>query len=252
MLFLKFSIFSGSENNLMELQERFSRGNLRLPSCFGAYDLLKAKQFKLLIYLRVFQSVRKQLPFPAPAANFIYLLVISLCEWHKSSFVYFLFLQITEALSFLHYSGQVIHKNVCPSSILVTKKGTWKLAGFEFIGKATTYFFFLHFAFSLDLTNDLISRTQERCHESDAVEPVVCQPWSTRLSKMAQPNLDYMGEWSAKSCTLQARRKKGKFLSNFDLTHERLSNRTKFPFFPPFHFYFWFLFKKKIYWCLNC
>jgi serine/threonine protein kinase len=44
-------------------------------------------------------------------------------------------LQITEALSFLHYSGQVIHKNVCPSSILVTKKGTWKLAGFEFIGK---------------------------------------------------------------------------------------------------------------------
>lgn len=37
-------------------------------------------------------------------------------------------------------------------------------------------------------------RTLERCHESDAVEPVVCQPWSTRLSKMAQPNLDYMGE----------------------------------------------------------
>ncbi|CAO1315978.1 unnamed protein product [Diamesa hyperborea] len=74
-------------------------------------------------------------------------------------------LQITEALSFLHYSGHVIHKNVCPSSILVTKKGTWKLAGFEFI---------------------------ERCHESDATEPLVCVPWSTRLSKMAQPNLDYM------------------------------------------------------------
>lgn len=44
-------------------------------------------------------------------------------------------LQIIEALSFLHYSGHVIHKNVCPSSILVTKKGTWKLAGLEFIGK---------------------------------------------------------------------------------------------------------------------
>lgn len=43
--------------------------------------------------------------------------------------------QITEALSFLHYSGHVIHRNVCPSSILVTKKGTWKLAGLEFIGK---------------------------------------------------------------------------------------------------------------------
>lgn len=44
-------------------------------------------------------------------------------------------LQIIEALSFLHYSGHVIHKNVCPSSILVTKKGTWKLSGLEFIGK---------------------------------------------------------------------------------------------------------------------
>uniref|UniRef100_T1HAT6 Protein kinase domain-containing protein n=1 Tax=Rhodnius prolixus TaxID=13249 RepID=T1HAT6_RHOPR len=41
-------------------------------------------------------------------------------------------LQITEALSFLHYSGHVLHRNVCPSSILVTKKGTWKLGGLEF------------------------------------------------------------------------------------------------------------------------
>ncbi|KAG5678284.1 hypothetical protein PVAND_007972 [Polypedilum vanderplanki] len=73
-------------------------------------------------------------------------------------------LQIIEALSFLHYSGQVIHRNVCPSSILITKRGTWKLAGFEFI---------------------------EKCHETDAVEPVMCPPWSTRISKMAQPNLDY-------------------------------------------------------------
>lgn len=47
-------------------------------------------------------------------------------------------LQIIEALSFLHYSGHVIHKNVCPSSILVTKKGTWKLAGLEFIGNNKT------------------------------------------------------------------------------------------------------------------
>ncbi|XP_037045286.1 SCY1-like protein 2 [Bradysia coprophila] len=74
-------------------------------------------------------------------------------------------LQITEALSFLHYSGHVIHRNVCPSSILVTKKGTWKLAGLEFI---------------------------ERVNETDAVEPVICQPWSSRASKMTQPNLDFM------------------------------------------------------------
>ncbi|XP_038118205.1 SCY1-like protein 2 isoform X8 [Culex quinquefasciatus] len=74
-------------------------------------------------------------------------------------------LQITEALSFLHYSGQVIHRNVCPSSILITKKGTWKLAGFEFT---------------------------ERVNEQDSTDPVPCQPWSTRTSKMVQPNLDYM------------------------------------------------------------
>lgn len=45
------------------------------------------------------------------------------------------FPQITEALTFLHYSGHIIHRNVCPSSILVTKKGTWKLAGLEFTGE---------------------------------------------------------------------------------------------------------------------
>ncbi|XP_044752932.1 SCY1-like protein 2 isoform X1 [Coccinella septempunctata] len=73
-------------------------------------------------------------------------------------------LQITEALSFLHYSGHVLHRNVCPASILVTKKGTWKLAGLEFI---------------------------ERINDVDGVEPIPCQPWTSRLSKMAQPNLDY-------------------------------------------------------------
>lgn len=55
---------------------------------------------------------------------------------------------------------------------MVTKKGTWKLAGFEFI---------------------------ERANENDAVEPVVCQPWSSRLSKMAQPNLDFMGKFWKKA-----------------------------------------------------
>ena len=56
-----------------------------------------------------------------------------LLKW--SFYCLFYLLQIIEGLSFLHYSGQVIHKNVCPSSILITKRGTWKLAGFEFIGE---------------------------------------------------------------------------------------------------------------------
>ncbi|XP_068083856.1 SCY1-like protein 2 [Anabrus simplex] len=74
-------------------------------------------------------------------------------------------LQITEALSFLHYSGHVLHRNVCPSSILVTKKGTWKLGGLEFT---------------------------ERVNDIDGLEPVACQPWTSRLPKMAQPDLDYI------------------------------------------------------------
>ncbi|XP_037948428.1 SCY1-like protein 2 [Teleopsis dalmanni] len=75
------------------------------------------------------------------------------------------FLQLVEALSYLHYSGHVIHRNVCPSSILVTKRGTWKLAGLEFI---------------------------ERMNETDLNDSIPCQPWSSRVSKMAQPNLDFM------------------------------------------------------------
>ncbi|XP_024936571.1 SCY1-like protein 2 isoform X2 [Cephus cinctus] len=74
-------------------------------------------------------------------------------------------LQITEALSFLHYSGHVLHRNVCPSSIIITKKGTWKLSGLDFI---------------------------ERVSEIDGLEPVPCQSWTNKLSKMAQPNLDYI------------------------------------------------------------
>ncbi|KAJ8668715.1 hypothetical protein QAD02_010378 [Eretmocerus hayati] len=73
-------------------------------------------------------------------------------------------LQVTEALSFLHYS-QVMHRNVCPSSILITKKGSWKLCGFEFI---------------------------EGVNESDATDVVPLPPWTNRISKMTQPNLDFI------------------------------------------------------------
>lgn len=126
-----------------------------------------------------------------------------------------LIFQIIEGLSFLHYSGQVIHKNVCPSSILITKRGTWKLAGFEFIGKCLRCGLKLHgnisklkiFCYATDTSShvtDTLSAHScslfsfyfhliltEKCHETDAVEPIMCPPWSTRLSKMAQPNLDF-------------------------------------------------------------
>lgn len=50
------------------------------------------------------------------------------------TFIYFTE-QITEALTYLHHSGHVIHRNVCPQSIYITKKGTWKLGGLGFIRK---------------------------------------------------------------------------------------------------------------------
>lgn len=42
------------------------------------------------------------------------------------------FLQIAEALSFLHNDAKILHRNICPESILINKTGNWKLAGFDF------------------------------------------------------------------------------------------------------------------------
>ncbi|CAG7727444.1 unnamed protein product [Allacma fusca] len=83
-------------------------------------------------------------------------------------------LQLTEALQFLHYSGRVLHRNVCPSSILVTKRGTWKLAGLEFT---------------------------ERANDIDGLEPINCQPWTSRLPKSGQPDLDYTAPETQTSST---------------------------------------------------
>ncbi|KAI4498141.1 hypothetical protein M0802_006627 [Mischocyttarus mexicanus] len=72
-------------------------------------------------------------------------------------------LQITEALLFLHNNchPKILHRNVCPSSIIITKRGTWKLAGFEFI--------------------KVINKI-----------PIDIKPWTSSKSKMTQPNLDYL------------------------------------------------------------
>ncbi|XP_043248550.1 SCY1-like protein 2 [Colletes gigas] len=70
-------------------------------------------------------------------------------------------LQITEALLFLHGVYKILHRNICPASIIITKRGTWKLSGLEFIEKA----------------NDL---------------PIPLQPWTNRVPKMTQPNLNYI------------------------------------------------------------
>lgn len=42
--------------------------------------------------------------------------------------------QIGKSLEFLHYTAQLVHGNLTPSSILVDSKGDWKLSGFAFTG----------------------------------------------------------------------------------------------------------------------
>uniref|UniRef100_A0AC34G5K6 Protein kinase domain-containing protein n=1 Tax=Panagrolaimus sp. ES5 TaxID=591445 RepID=A0AC34G5K6_9BILA len=40
--------------------------------------------------------------------------------------------QLGEALAFLHNDAKLLHGNICPSSIIISEKGAWKLAGFDF------------------------------------------------------------------------------------------------------------------------
>ena len=44
-------------------------------------------------------------------------------------------LQIVEALVYLHTTCRVIHRNISPQSVLINKRGTWKLSGLEFVEK---------------------------------------------------------------------------------------------------------------------
>lgn len=41
-------------------------------------------------------------------------------------------LQLAESLAFLHNDVKMLHRNLAPESILISKSGSWKIAGFEF------------------------------------------------------------------------------------------------------------------------
>lgn len=41
-------------------------------------------------------------------------------------------LQIMEGLAFLHSDVKLIHKNICPESIIINQQGAWKIFGFDF------------------------------------------------------------------------------------------------------------------------
>jgi SCY1-like protein 2 len=40
-------------------------------------------------------------------------------------------MQIAEGLSFLHKDVKMLHRNICPESIVINSNGAWKIAGFE-------------------------------------------------------------------------------------------------------------------------
>lgn len=41
-------------------------------------------------------------------------------------------LQVTEGLEFLHNDVKLIHRNICPESIIINTQGAWKIFGFDF------------------------------------------------------------------------------------------------------------------------
>ncbi|XP_059055324.1 SCY1-like protein 2 [Achroia grisella] len=73
--------------------------------------------------------------------------------------------QVIEALHYLHYTSHQIHRNVCPQVIIVTKRGTWKLFGLEFL---------------------------ENVIGPDPTEMMTVSPWSIKVAKLSQPNLDFL------------------------------------------------------------
>lgn len=41
-------------------------------------------------------------------------------------------MQIAEGLTFLHSDVKLLHKNICPESIIINQQGAWKIFGFDF------------------------------------------------------------------------------------------------------------------------
>lgn len=65
---------------------------------------------------------------------------------------------ILKALCFLHETAQASHNNICVSSIYVTKDGSWKLGGMEYL---CTF---------KELSSDYILKTQNSRYEK-AIDP---------------------------------------------------------------------------------
>lgn len=45
-------------------------------------------------------------------------------------------LSLAQGLAFVHNDAKILHRNLCPESVLVSKRGSWKLFGFDFAASA--------------------------------------------------------------------------------------------------------------------
>uniref|UniRef100_T1JAW7 Protein kinase domain-containing protein n=1 Tax=Strigamia maritima TaxID=126957 RepID=T1JAW7_STRMM len=75
-------------------------------------------------------------------------------------------LQLAESLTFLHNDVRLVHRNICPESIIINKNGAWKIAGFDFCVMNTN------------------------SPDKPAVYPF--HEWDPEIHVHAQPNLDFL------------------------------------------------------------
>ncbi|CAH1970866.1 unnamed protein product [Acanthoscelides obtectus] len=75
-------------------------------------------------------------------------------------------LQVSEGLAFLHTDVKLLHKNICPESIVINNQGAWKIFGLDFCIHNTS---------------------------PGNVAPVyLFEPYSPSIPKACQPNLDFL------------------------------------------------------------
>ncbi|VEN63696.1 unnamed protein product [Callosobruchus maculatus] len=75
-------------------------------------------------------------------------------------------LQISEGLAFLHGDVRLLHKNICPESIVISSQGAWKIFGLDFCIHNTS---------------------------PGNLAPVYpFEPYSPSIPKVCQPNLDFL------------------------------------------------------------
>lgn len=75
-------------------------------------------------------------------------------------------LQIGEGLTFLHNDMKLLHRNICPESIIVNQQGAWKIFGFDFCTHNTS--------------------------PPNAAPFYPFEDYSSSLPNVSQPNLDYL------------------------------------------------------------